>query len=69
MKIHSLTLGITLSASLMLLFFTTTVNHPSLSLPQTGVQIARDGGPLPPPDPPPSQRFVPETPGGNSALA
>lgn len=52
MKIRPLTLGITFSVSLILLIFTTPVNHTSLSLPQTGVQIARDGVPLPSPDPP-----------------
>jgi hypothetical protein len=60
MKTRPLTLGITFSVSLMLLTFTTQVNHGSLSLPQAGVQIARDGGPLPPPDPPPKQA-IPQT--------
>ena len=55
MKIRPLTLGITLSVSLILLIFTATVNHASPALPQTGVQVARDGVPLPPPDPPPPQ--------------
>lgn len=58
MKIRPLALGITFSVSLILLIFTTTVNHSSLSLPQTGVQIARDGGPLPPPDPPPPKQVT-----------
>jgi hypothetical protein len=69
MKIRPLSLGITLSVSLILLIFTTPVNHSSVSLPQTGVQIARDGSPLPPPDPPGCEQVVPETAGGNSALA
>jgi hypothetical protein len=51
MKVRPLPLGITLSVSLII--FTASVNHPSLSLPQTGLQVARDGVPLPPPDPPP----------------